>query len=98
MANLTTVLRDISRKYYQQIDMQNRFTSDVIHEVKNPLTSLRATAKALELVKEETQRQQLLGIIQEDVLRMERLPNDIGAAGRLDGQLKQETCASFDPP
>ena len=76
--------------------MQNRFTSDVIHEVKNPLTSLRATAKALELVKEETQRQQLLGIIQEDVLRMERLLNDIGAAGKLDGQLEQETCASFD--
>ena len=76
--------------------MQNRFTSDVIHEVKNSLTSLRATAKALELVKEETQRQQLLGIIQEDVLRMERLLNDIGAAGRLDGQLEQETCASFD--
>ena len=56
MANLTTVLRDISRKYYQQIDMQNRVTSDVIHEVKNPLTSLRATAKALELVKDEAQQ------------------------------------------
>ena len=96
VSNLTAVLREISRKYYHQIDMQNRFTSDVIHEVKNPLTSLRATAKALELVKEETQRQQLLGIIQEDVLRMERLLNDIGAAGRLDGQLEQETCASFD--
>lgn len=27
---------------------------------------------------------------------MERLLNDIGAAGRLDGQLEQETCASFD--
>jgi signal transduction histidine kinase len=96
VANLTAVLREMSRKYYHQIDMQNRFTSDVIHEVKNPLTSLRAAAKALELVKEETQRQQLLGIIQEDVLRMERLLNDIGAAGRLDGQLEQETCASFD--
>ena len=58
--NLTTGLRDISRKYYQQIDMQNRFTSDMIHEVKNPLTSLRATVKALELVKDEAQRQKLL--------------------------------------
>lgn len=96
VANLTAVLREINRKYYKQIDMQNRFTNDVIHEVKNPLTSLRAAAKALELVKEETQRQHLLGIIQEDVLRMERLLNDIRAAGRLDGQLEQETFASFD--
>ena len=39
VANLTAVLREMSRKYYHQIDMQNRFTSDVIHEVKNPLTS-----------------------------------------------------------
>ena len=96
MSNLTTVLREISRKYYHQIDMQNRFTSDLIHEVKNPLTSLHATAKALELVKEEAQRQQLFGIIQEDVVRMERLLNDIGAAGRLDGELEQETRANFD--
>ena len=27
---------------------------------------------------------------------MERLLNDIGAAGRLDGELEQEICANFD--
>ena len=96
VANLTAVLREMGRKYYQQIDMQNRFTSDVIHEVKNPLTSLRATVKALELVKDEARRRQLLGIIQEDAVRMERLLNDIGAAGRLDGELEQETRANFE--
>ena len=75
--------------------MQNRFTSDVIHEVKNPLTSLRATVKALELVKDEAQRQQLFGIIQEDVVRMERLLNDIGAASKNNHQrgLRKAACA-----
>jgi len=28
----------MGRKYYKQIDMQNQFTYDVVHEVKNPLT------------------------------------------------------------
>ena len=96
MANLTAVLHEMGRKYYQQIDTQNQFTYDVVHEVKNPLTSLRAAVKALELVKDEAQRRQLLGIIQEDAVRMERLLNDIGAAGRLDGELEQETRANFD--
>ena len=96
VANLTAVLHEMGRKYYQQIDTQNQFTYDVVHEVKNPLTSLRATVKALELVKDEAQRRQLLGIIQEDAVRMERLLNDIGAAGRLDGELEQETRANFE--
>ena len=96
VANLTAVLHEMGRKYYKQIDMQNQFTYDVVHEVKNPLTSLRAAVKALELVKDEAQRRQLLGIIQEDAVRMERLLNDIGAAGRLDGELEQETRANFD--
>ena len=96
VANLTAVLHEMGRKYYQQIDTQNQFTYDVVHEVKNPLTSLRAAVKALELVKDEAQRRQLLGIIQEDAVRMERLLNDIGAAGRLDGELEQETRANFD--
>ncbi len=96
VANLTAVLHEMGRKYYQQIDTQNQFTYDVVHEVKNPLTSLRAAVKALELVKDEAQRRQLLGIIQEDAVRMERLLNDIGAAGRLDGELEQETRANFE--
>ena len=96
VANLTAVLHEMGRKYYQQIDTQNQFTYDVVHEVKNPLTSLRAAVKALELVKDEAQHRQLLGIIQEDAVRMERLLNDIGAAGRLDGELEQETRANFE--
>ncbi len=96
VANLTAVLHDMGYKYFQQIDTQNRFTSDVIHKVKNSLTPLRATAKAFEFVKEEAQRRQLLGITREDVVRMERLLNDIAAAGRLDGQLLQETYVNFD--
>ena len=96
VANLTAVLHEMGRKYYQQIDTQNQFTYDVVHEVKNPLTSMRAAVKALELVKDEAQRRQLLGIIQEDAVRMERLLNDIGAAGRLDGELEQETRANFE--
>ena len=48
------------------------------------------------MANDEAQRRQVFGIIQEDVVRMERLLNDIGAAGRLDGELEQEICANFD--
>ena len=76
--------------------MQNQFTYDVVYEVKNLLTSLRAAVKALELVKDEAQRRQFLGTIQENAVRMERLLNDIGAARRRDGELEQEICTNFD--
>ena len=76
--------------------MQNQFTYDVVYEVKNLLTSLRAAVKALELVKDEAQRRQFLGTIQENAVRMERLLNDIGAAGRFEGELEQEIFTNFD--
>jgi two-component system sensor histidine kinase ChvG len=96
VANLTAVLHEMGRKYYNQIDIQYQFTYDVLHEVKNPHTSLRAAVKALGLAKDEAQRRQVFGIIQEDVVRMERLLNDMGAPGRLDGELEQGICANFD--
>jgi two-component system sensor histidine kinase ChvG len=68
----------------------------VAHELKNPLTSLKSAAEMLSLAKTAEDRERLVGIIQHDVSRMNRLITDISDASRLDGELARETFEPID--
>lgn len=57
------------------------------HEIKNPLTSLRSAVETMPLVKTDQQRGKLLGVIEADVKRLDRLVTDISNASRLDSEL-----------
>jgi two-component system sensor histidine kinase ChvG len=71
------------------------FAADVAHEIRNPLASLRVAAEALRRAEGE-QRDRLLGIIEQDVARLDRLVGEILRASRLDAELVQEEATEFD--
>lgn len=92
IAALSGSLRDMTRALYDRIAAIESFAADVAHELKNPLTSLRSAVETLPLVKNEEKRERLLGIIQHDVKRLDRLISDISDASRLDAELvRKET-------
>ena len=96
IGHLSGALRDMTGALYNRIDAIESFAADVAHELKNPLTSLRSATETLPLVKTEESRERLMEIIQNDVMRLDRLISDISDASRLDAELAREDAEPVD--
>lgn len=79
-----------------RMDAIERFAADVSHEIKNPLTSVRSAVETLEMNPPEPGRSKLLGILKNDVGRLDRLITDISSASRLDAELSREAPRPVD--
>ncbi len=91
IGDLSVVLRDMTNGLYSRIDDIANFAADVAHEIKNPLTSLRSASETLKHVKTDEHREKLIEIIQDDVVRMDRLISDISRASKVDASLARDT-------
>lgn len=90
IGELSLVLRSMTQALHERMDSIESFAADVSHELKNPLTSLRSAVETLGVVKDQKDREKLMGIIGHDISRLERLINDISSASRLDAELSRE--------
>ena len=86
----------MTRALYDRIDAIERFAADVAHELKNPLTSLKSAVEMLARADTDEQRVRLMGIVRNDVKRIDRLITDISDASRLDAELSRETSEPVD--
>ena len=66
----------MTTKLYQRIEMAERFASDLTHEIRNPLASLKSASELLNTTKDEEKKIKLLKILSNDVERIERLITD----------------------
>lgn len=96
IGSLAQALADMTQALRQRIDATDAFAADVTHELKNPLASLRSAADALPRAADESQRSQLMAIIQDDVRRLDRLITDIAEASRLDAELSRARLEPID--
>ena len=96
IGDLSLALRDMTSGLYDRIDDIANFASDVAHEIKNPLTSLRSASESLRIAKTKEGRAKMIDIIQNDVARMDRLVTDISKASRVDATLARERMAPLD--
>lgn len=69
-----------------RIDANERFAADVSHEIKNPLASIRSAVDAARTVKDPERQNQLLGIVAQDVKRLDRLITDIARASHIEAE------------
>jgi two-component system sensor histidine kinase ChvG len=91
---LARSISDMSQSLRHRIDNIEAFAADVTHELKNPLASLRSAVEGLERIEDPALRKQLIDVIRQDVLRLDRLIGDIGEAARTDAELAR---ARFEP-
>ncbi len=96
IGRLSQALRGMVSALYNRIDANEQFAADVAHEIKNPLASLQSAVGTLRMVKRDDQRDKLLGVIEHDVRRLDRLVSDISNASRLDAELVKEEEQAFD--
>ncbi|WOF72484.1 sensor histidine kinase [Parvibaculaceae bacterium PLY_AMNH_Bact1] len=96
IGDLSGALRGMTDALYGRIDAIEAFAADVAHELKNPLTSVRSAVETLSIVKDDTAREKLMGIIQHDIRRIDRLISDISEASRLDAELSREELVPFN--
>ena len=96
IGELSASLKSMTQAIYARIDAIESFAADVSHELKNPLTSIRSAAETLQIARTPEQQAKLLGVIQKDVARMDRLITDISNASRLDAELARETREAID--
>ena len=96
LGHLSRALRDMTNALYRRIDAIESFAADVAHELKNPLTSLRSAVETLPRAKTEESKKRLLGVIEHDVRRLDRLISDISDASRLDAELQRQDAEPVD--
>src|SRR3546814_15562409 len=79
---LARALSDMSQALRARIDATEAFAADVTHELKNPLASLRSAAESLATVEDPELRARLLGLVRDDIHRLDRLLPDLSDASR----------------
>lgn len=90
---LARAISDMSQSLRQRIDNIEAFAADVTHELKNPLASLRSAVEGIDRVDDPELKHKLMAIARDDVVRLDRLINDISEAARTDAELAR---AQFD--
>ncbi len=83
---LSASLSAMTDALFERIEANQRFAADVSHEIKNPLASIRSAVDTAVAVKEPERQRQLLAIIAQDVLRLDRLITDISRASRIEAE------------
>ncbi len=91
---LARALHDMTGALRSRIDATEAFAADVTHELKNPLASLRSAVDTLERVEDPALRRQMLHVVRDDVMRLDRLVVEIAEASRLDAELSR---SRFEP-
>ncbi len=96
VGELAQALDRSARALWDRMDAIERFAADVAHEIKNPLSSIRSAIETWRRIEDPEKQRRLLGIVTEDVSRLDRLISDISDASRIDAELSRLATTAVD--
>ena len=73
---LSNSLDDMTNELQKRVAHAENFSTDLVHEIRNPLASLKSASEILQDTNDSEQRLKLLNILSHDVERIERLITD----------------------
>ena len=76
IGTLSSSLDDMTYELQKRISHAENFSTDLVHEIRNPLTSLKSASEILSETENPIQRNKLVNILNHDVQRIERLITD----------------------
>ncbi|HAK46027.1 MAG TPA: histidine kinase [Spirochaeta sp.] len=88
IGELSRSLTRLSSDLENKMEFIDKFTSDMLHELKNPLSAIKSSAEMA--LKSETGRPQLLHRLLEEEKRMERLLGELREISSLENRFENE--------
>ena len=96
IGELSRALERIMRRLDAHVGLVEQFASDVVHELKNPLASIRNANEMLADVGDPADRRRFVGIIEQEVARMERLLSGVREISTIGARLVRESPERID--
>ena len=73
---LSNSLDEMTNELNKRINAAENFSTDLVHEIRNPLASLKSASEIISETTDKAQREKLVDILLHDVERIERLITD----------------------
>ena len=93
---LSKSLDDMTLELQKRISHAENFSTDLVHEIRNPLASLKSASEILSETKETDERLKLINILSHDVQRIERLITDYSQILKDEVALSKEKFRKID--
>ena len=96
VGQLSRSLNEMTEDLYKRINVAETFSSDLAHEIRNPLTSLKGASEVLENTPDNEKRKKLIKVISHDVERIERLITDYSQMLKDEASLSRAKMTKID--
>ena len=93
---LSNSLDDMTLELQKRISQAENFSTDLVHEIRNPLASLKSASEILHDTSDINQRMKLINILSHDVQRIERLITDYSQMLKDEVALSREKTKKLD--
>jgi len=93
---LSKSLDDMTSELQKRISHAENFSTDLVHEIRNPLASLKSASEILSDIKNQEERLKLINILSHDVQRIERLITDYSQILKDEVALSKEKFKKID--
>jgi two-component system sensor histidine kinase ChvG len=96
VGKLTQSIHEMTLDLQKRTNRAETFSTDLAHEIRNPLASLKGASELLDKTIEQKDREKLLNIINHDVERIERLITDYTQMLKDEASLSREKMLKVD--
>ena len=96
VGKLTQSIHEMTLDLQKRTNRAETFSTDLAHEIRNPLASLKGASELLDKSIEQQDREKLLNIINHDVERIERLITDYTQMLKDEASLSREKMLKVD--
>tara|TARA_B100000780_G_scaffold122374_1_gene85799 strand:- start:46 stop:1581 length:1536 start_codon:yes stop_codon:yes gene_type:complete len=96
IGKLTQSIHEMTLDLQKRTNRAETFSTDLAHEIRNPLASLKGASELLDKTIEQKDREKLLNIINHDVERIERLITDYSQMLKDEASLSREKMIKID--
>mgnify|MGYP001298267614 CR=1 FL=1 len=93
---LSKSLDDMTLELQKRISHAETFSTDLVHEIRNPLASLKSASEIISDIKDTGERLKLINILNHDVQRIERLITDYSQILKDEVALSKEKFRKID--
>ena len=93
---LSNSLDEMTRELHKKISTAENFSKDLVHEIRNPLASLKSASEIISETENIGQRNKLIKIVSHDIERIERLITDYSQMLKDEADITQEKMKKID--